>query len=109
MWRSYARWVPTHACSPITWCAIGGGVTPRSVDHDCVAAPAPRALRSRGDRRMWSTDVSDAGRGSALRFAIHRDASAASYAEVVEAWRHDADFCAWFDAVLAGAPFSAFR
>lgn len=110
MRRSYARSVPTHACSAIIGRAIGGGVTPRSVDHDAAVLQRRYDARYAGAAStMWSTSVSETGRASALRIAIHRDASAASYAEVVAAWRHDPDFCAWFDEVLARAPFSAFR
>jgi hypothetical protein len=40
---------------------------------------------------------------------LRRDDAMASGTEVVEAWRSDRDFRAWFNALLAGAPFGAFR
>jgi len=58
---------------------------------------------------MWASHVSDAGSRGALRFSVSRKAEPASYADVLEAWRTEADFRKWFNDVLAGSPFSAFR
>lgn len=58
---------------------------------------------------MWTTQISDAGRSGALRFVVRRGSDAVAYSEVVEAWRSDAEFRSWFNAVLAGLSFTAFR
>jgi hypothetical protein len=58
---------------------------------------------------MWSAEVSEIGRRGTLRFAIHRDASAVTYADVLASWQTDPEFCGWFNDVLAGVPFAAFR
>jgi hypothetical protein len=57
----------------------------------------------------WSTDVSEAGNARALRVAVHREFTPATFREVVEAWRSDSAFRGWFNGVLAGVKFSAFR
>ena len=58
---------------------------------------------------MWTTQISDAGRGGALRFAVRRESNPATYLDVVEAWRYDTDFRSWFNALLASVSFTAFR
>jgi hypothetical protein len=58
---------------------------------------------------LWSANVGDAGRAGALCFAVTRDAASATYADVIDAWRDDADFRAWWNALLADVTFSAFR
>ena len=58
---------------------------------------------------MWASHVSDAGCQGALRFLVTCKSEPASYADVLEAWRTDADFCKWFNDVLSSSPFSAFR
>lgn len=40
---------------------------------------------------------------------MDRDAAPVSYADVLRAWQEDADFRTWFIALLAEAPFAAFR
>src|SRR5690349_25015855 len=47
--------------------------------------------------------------GRLLRVAIDRDLSPVSYAEVLRRWQQDADFRSRFIALLADAPFGAFR
>jgi hypothetical protein len=49
----------------------------------------------------------DAGRG--LRFTINLGPKPATCADVLRAWQDDAAFRALFDALLADAPFTAFR
>ena len=58
---------------------------------------------------MWTarSDVLPGGRG--LRVALDRDAQPATFADVLAGWQHDAAFRSWFNAILADAPFSAFR
>lgn len=58
---------------------------------------------------MWTTQISDVGRSGTLRFVLRRGSDAASYSEVVEAWQTDAEFRSWFNALLAGLSFKAFR
>ena len=40
---------------------------------------------------------------------IHLDESPVPYTEALRRWRMDASFRTWFNALLAGSPFSAFR
>jgi hypothetical protein len=58
---------------------------------------------------MWTTRISDAGCAGGLRVTVGRGAGSAAYADVIEAWRSDAQFRSWFNAVLVGVSFSAFR
>jgi hypothetical protein len=58
---------------------------------------------------MWTTRISDAGCAGGLRVTLDLDGDSAVYADVIEAWRSDAGFRSWFNAVLAGVSFSAFR
>ena len=58
---------------------------------------------------MWAAEVIDDDLPGTAIFAIMREARPASYRDVVEAWRRDADFRAWFNDVLAGAAFDVFR
>lgn len=57
----------------------------------------------------WSADVSEAGNAGALRVGVNRESNPATFREVVEAWRSDGAFRGWFNGVLAGVKFSAFR
>lgn len=57
---------------------------------------------------MWSSNHEELS-ADVLRFVIERNAKRASFAEVLRAWQTDAAFREWFNALLAGAPFSAFR
>jgi hypothetical protein len=58
---------------------------------------------------MWTprSEIIDGGRG--LRFIIDLDSSPLSYAEVLDRWQRDAEFRSRFNALLADAPFAAFR
>ena len=58
---------------------------------------------------MWSAKAFDTGRDDTLRFSVMHDAAPASYSDVVNAWRNDVTFREWFNALLAGVAFSAFR
>jgi hypothetical protein len=58
---------------------------------------------------MWnarSDPLADAG---GLRFFIDSDGQPATFVQVVHAWQGDADFRSLFNALLADAPYSAFR
>ncbi|MBP3960115.1 hypothetical protein J8F10_33230 [Gemmata sp. G18] len=56
---------------------------------------------------MWTSHCEELPTG--LRFAVHRDARAAPFVDVVHALRSDAEFRSWFNALLADVPYSAFR
>jgi len=58
---------------------------------------------------MWSTQIEPHAGGSVLKVGIDRDASPVPYLEVLRRWQADADFRDFFLAVLADAPFPAFR
>lgn len=58
---------------------------------------------------MWTTRSESMADGRMLRVALDLDASPISYAEVLQRWQHDADFRSLFIALLADAPFAAFR
>jgi hypothetical protein len=58
---------------------------------------------------MWTAKMGDAGRGGAIQVTLERGAALASRADVIDAWRNDAAFRAWFSDVLASVPFAAFR
>lgn len=56
---------------------------------------------------MWTTTtVSD---GHVLRVTVGREGSLVTYAQALRLWREDASFRAMFIALLADAPYSAFR
>jgi hypothetical protein len=57
----------------------------------------------------WSSQGEKVAGGRGLRFGISEDSSPVSYAQVLRSWREDAQFRSWFVALLAGAPFAAFR
>jgi hypothetical protein len=44
-----------------------------------------------------------------MRVAVEIDSQPASFADILRAWRHDAEFRAEFNARLADAPYPAFR
>jgi hypothetical protein len=58
---------------------------------------------------MWTQRSEQLAGGRLLRVALDREAAPVSDAEVLRRWQHDADFRSWFLALLAGAPFAAFR
>jgi hypothetical protein len=58
---------------------------------------------------MWTPRTEPLAGGRLLKVAIDLDSSPVSFAEVLRRWQQDADFRSVFLAVLADAPFSAFR
>jgi hypothetical protein len=58
---------------------------------------------------MWSVQSEKLSADRGLRFTLQHEARAATFAEVIEAWQNEAEFRAWFNAILAGAPYTAFR
>jgi len=57
---------------------------------------------------MWSSRREELS-ADVLHFTVERNAKPVSFAEVLRAWQSDAAFREWFNALLADAPFSAFR
>lgn len=58
---------------------------------------------------MWTAQSENLPGARGLRFTIGLDSRAATYAEVIRGWREDADFRSQFNALLADAPYDAFR
>lgn len=58
---------------------------------------------------MWTIRSEQIDGGQDLRFAVEFDARQATFAEALLGWREDAVFRSWFNEILAGAPFAAFR
>ena len=58
---------------------------------------------------MWTARISDVDSARGLRIGLDLDRNPGSYADVIDAWRSDAQFRSWFNAVLAGVSFGAFR
>jgi hypothetical protein len=58
---------------------------------------------------MWTTRSEQLAGGRGIKVAVELDSAPVSCAEVLRRWQQDADFRSWFNALLAGAPFAAFR
>ncbi len=58
---------------------------------------------------MWSSRSEELADGRGLRFVLGLGTRSATFADVLRAWQSDATFRSLFNALLAGAPFSAFR
>jgi hypothetical protein len=58
---------------------------------------------------MWNSQIETLENGRVVRCVLLSDDRPLAYAEVIELWRHDADFRSFFIALLAGASYSAFR
>lgn len=58
---------------------------------------------------MWSVRCEELSAGRGLRFQVEHDSRPATFAEVIAAWRTDATFRTFFNALLADTPFTAFR
>ncbi|VTR98250.1 Uncharacterized protein OS=Blastopirellula marina DSM 3645 GN=DSM3645_29311 PE=4 SV=1 [Gemmata massiliana] len=56
---------------------------------------------------MWTTQRTELATG--LHFTVQRDDQPATFAEVLRALRTDTEFRSWLNALLAEAPFTAFR
>jgi len=57
---------------------------------------------------MWESQIEVLSRGSVHRVALLQDGASVSFAEVVDRWRGDGPFRAFFAEVLADAPFEAY-
>jgi hypothetical protein len=58
---------------------------------------------------MWSTRSEQLADVCGLRFAVDLDARPATFADVLRGWQEDAGFRGLFNALLAEAPYDAFR
>lgn len=58
---------------------------------------------------MWTTRNEKLTTGRELRFFIELDTKPATFRDVLRGWQDDAEFRAIFNALLAEAPFAAFR
>jgi hypothetical protein len=58
---------------------------------------------------MWTSRGEELADGRGLRFVVDLGSRRATFADVLRGWQHDAAFRTLFNALLAGAPFSAFR
>jgi hypothetical protein len=58
---------------------------------------------------MWTAQTEELANGDGLRFTLALDSRSAAFDEVYRRWRDDADFRSLFNALLADAPYTAFR
>lgn len=58
---------------------------------------------------MWTAQSEPLADGRGMQASLDVDSRRATFAEVVQAWQTDADFRAWFNSLLAAAPYHAFR
>jgi len=58
---------------------------------------------------MWNTLRTQLSSPSGFRLAFDRDGQPATYQQILDCWRDDADFRSMFGALLADMPFRAFR
>jgi hypothetical protein len=58
---------------------------------------------------MWSTRSEKLGNGRVVKVVIERKASPVTFVDVLRWWQNDAEFRSYFLALLAEAPFTAFR
>jgi hypothetical protein len=58
---------------------------------------------------MWASRSEELADGRGLRFVVDPGSRPATFADVLRGWQADPAFRSLFNALLAGAPFSAFR
>jgi hypothetical protein len=58
---------------------------------------------------MWDADVETLPARSTRRYLLRCDGSPLSYGDALRHWQDDPAFRAFFTALLADAPYSAFR
>ena len=56
----------------------------------------------------WTSEIESLDGARARKLTLFGDGSALSYAEVIENWRQDEEFNAYFSDLLAAMPFAAF-
>lgn len=59
-------------------------------------------------RNQWAVDTQNVSQHCTRYRVVHKDRPA-TFAEDVDAWCNDGDFCEWFASVLAGTASAAFR
>jgi hypothetical protein len=57
----------------------------------------------------WDCSIEEVEGGRGVRYGVRRGGAAMSQREMIEAWRGDAGFREWFNGVLAGVKFGAFK
>lgn len=57
----------------------------------------------------WSGHTELLASGRVIRYELLRDGNCTTYADVIAAWQHDAEFRGWFNQLLAETPLTAFR
>src|SRR5262249_33445550 len=65
--------------------------------------------RRQRSQRMWTARSEELADARGLRFAVDRDSRPATFADVLRGWQGDAGFRTLSNALLADAPFTAFR
>lgn len=78
-------------------------------DRDFLDDPQAESGALLGESAMWTSRIESLSNGRLLRVIIDYGSAPVSYAEVLQRWQQDADFRTMFLALLADAPFSAFR
>src|SRR5262245_48694159 len=58
---------------------------------------------------MWTSRSEELIAARGLRFFVDLDAKPATFADVLQGWQNNPTFRSMFNALLANAPFSAFR
>ena len=58
---------------------------------------------------MWSAQAEELPDSRGRHFAVSLEGRSASFADVLRGWQNDAAFRSQFNALLAGAPYAAFR
>jgi hypothetical protein len=58
---------------------------------------------------MWSSREESLPGSSGVRFVMAFDGQPATFRSVVQGWKHDDGFRAWFNSLLADSSFTAFR
>jgi hypothetical protein len=58
---------------------------------------------------VWVSQSEQLSSGRGIKIVVYLDSSPVPYAEILRRWRTDANFRAWFNALLADSPFPAFR
>src|SRR6267142_7227290 len=58
---------------------------------------------------MWTARSEELANHRGLRFSVDRGPTPASFADALRGWQTDPAFCSLFNALLADAPYTAFR
>ena len=58
---------------------------------------------------MWTATSEKLSDANGLRFSVALNSRPATVADVIDGWRHDAEFRTFFNSLLVDVPFVAFR